>query len=138
MAAKAFVPTPGKIGLLKGIFQEGDVYKIALYSSVIGLNEGTDVYTTTNEAMGVNYEAGGKVLDGYQVTTDQDAAILDFDDPVWLNSTISARGALIYNASKGNRALCVLDFDALFTSSNGAFRLQFPPPTKATGLIKIR
>lgn len=138
MAAKAFIPNPAKLALLQGIHQQGDVYKIALYSSVIGLNEGTDVYVTANEAMGVNYEAGGRVLDGYQVTTDQDAAILDFDDPVWLNSTISARGALIYNASKGNRSLCVLDFDALFTSSNGAFRLQLPPPTKATGLIKIR
>lgn len=138
MAARAFITTSAKADLIRGVHQEGDVYKIALYSSMVGLNEGVQQYTTMNEAIGANYDAGGRVLDGYQVTVDQDTAVLDFDDPIWLNSTISARGALIYNSSKGNKALAVLDFDALFTSSNGAFRLQMPPPTKATGLIKIR
>ena len=123
---------------LKGVHQPGDVYKMALYSSTVALHEGVDVYIPDNEAMGIGYDAGGKILTGYSVTADQGTGILDFEDPVWLNSTISARGALVYNASKGNRAIVFINLGDLFTSSNGAFRVQLPPPVKETGFIRLR
>lgn len=127
-----------KLDFIRGVHTPADTYKMALYSSTIGLNEAAGEYTTANEVVGMGYEAGGKILLGYQALQDQDAAIITFADPIWMNSTISARGALVYNATQGNRALVFINFGELFTSSNGPFRVQLPPATKATGFIRLR
>lgn len=65
-------------------------------------------------------------------------AILDFTtDPTWTSATITARGALIYNSSKTNKAVCVLDFGSDITSTAGTFTVQFPAATAAAGLVRI-
>jgi hypothetical protein len=114
-----------------------DVYKIALFTSAAALSKATATYAATGESSGAGYTAGGATLTGFAVTLDTDTAILDFADPSWANATITARGALIYNSSRANRAVAVLDFGADITSTNGTFTVTLPAPAAATGVIKM-
>jgi hypothetical protein len=116
-----------------------DVYKIALYTSTATLSKSTTVYSATNEvANSGSYAAGGITLAGFTVTLDTDTAILDWTtDPVATTATITARGALIYNSSRSNKAVAVLDFGADITSTAGNFTVAFPAAAAATGLIRI-
>ena len=83
-------------------------------------------------------QAGGQTLSGFSVTTSGTTAILDFTtDPSWANATITARGALIYNSSKANKAVYVLDFGSDISSTNGAFTVTFPTPDATNGLIRL-
>lgn len=129
-----------KLDTVNGVHQPGDVYKIALYTSVAGLSETTTTYSAANEVAETaqsKYVAGGMTLTGRTATLDQGIAVIDWDDPVWANSSIKARGALIYNASKGNKALVAMDFGGEVESRNGPFAVRFPPATAATGLITL-
>ena len=115
-----------------------DVYKIALFTSAATLSKSTTAYAATNEVSGTGYSAGGATLSGFSVTLDTDTAILDWtSDPSWAASTITARGALIYNSSRSNKAVAVLDFGADITSTNGTFTVTFPAATAAAGLIRF-
>lgn len=124
--------------LFAGTHVAADVYKIALFTSSATLSAGTTVYATTNEVVGTGYTAGGNTLAGYQTLIDTGVAILDWTtDPTWATSTITARGAMIYNSTKTNKALAILDFGADITSTAGTFTVTFPLPAAATGLIRI-
>ena len=121
--------TSAKAEFLNGIHLSTDTYKIALYTSSATLDASTTAYTTTGEVVGTGYTAGGATLSGFNVTTSGTTAILDWTtDPSWANATITARGALIYNASKSNKALCVLDFTSDKTSTDGTFAVTLPTP----------
>ena len=103
-----------KAELLGGIHDlDTDTIKIALFTSAATLSAATTAYSTSNEASGTNYTAGGNTLTGAAISLDGTTAIVDFADTTWADSTITARQALIYNASKANRAIAVIDFDAL-------------------------
>ncbi len=124
--------------ILQGVHAAADVYKLALYPSAATLNKSTTVYSSANEvANGNGYTTGGQTLTGFAVSLDGDTAILDFADPSWPGATITARGGLIYNSSKSNKAVAVLDFGADIVSTNGAFDVQMPAPAAATGLVRI-
>ena len=115
-----------------------DVFKIALFTSAATLSKATTAYAATNEVVGTGYTAGGVTLAGFAASLDTDTAILDWTtDPSWLTSTITARGALIYNSTKANKAVAVLDFGADITSTADTFLLTLPLPAAATGLIKL-
>lgn len=115
---------------------ETDVLKIALYTGAASLNAGTTVYTVTGETSGTGYTAGGKTLTGVTLTTDGTTVLLDFSDVVWTPATFTARGALIYNSSKSNKAIAVLDFGADKTAVN-TFTVQMPANTVSTALIRF-
>lgn len=130
--------TSAKSEFLQGTHTSADTYKIALFTSSATLDATTTAYAATNEVSGTGYTAGGTTLTGFSVTTSGTTAILDFtSDPSWANSTITARGALIYNSSKTNKAIAVYDFGSDKTSSNGTFTVQFPTPDAANGLLRI-
>jgi len=116
-----------------------DVYKIALYTSAATLSKATTAYSATNEVGNSGtYAAGGLTLVGFTASLDTDTAILDWTtDPQWTGATITARGALIYNSSRSNKALAVLDFGADITSTAGTFTVALPSPTAAAGLIRV-
>ena len=131
------IPTSFKAEILQGIHDSADTYKIALYTSAATLGAPTTAYTTTNEVSGVGYTSGGQTLSGFSVTTSGTTAILDFTtDPSWENATITARGALIYNASKANKAVMVLDFGSDKSNSEGTFTIRLPLPDATNGLIR--
>lgn len=138
MAITQAIPTSFKAEILQGIHDGADTYKMALYTSAATLGAATTTYTTTNEVTGTGYTAGGVTLSGFNVTTSGTTAILDFTtDPFWENATITARGALIYNSSKSNKAVYVLDFGSDITSTNGTFAVTLPAPDVANGLIRL-
>ena len=119
----------------------GNTFKIALYTSSASLGAGTTAYSATNEVSGTNYSAGGNTLTNVTPTTSSTTALTDFADTTWSSSTITARGALIYNSStaagSANRAVVVLDFGADKTSTNGDFVIQFPAAGASTAIIRI-
>ena len=139
MAITTAVCTSFKSDLLAGTHLAADTYKIALYTNAATLGAGTTAYSATNEvAAGGGYSAGGATLSGYQVVTDGTTVILDWTtDPTWPASTITARGALIYNSSRSNKAVAVFDFGSDITSTAGTFTATLPAATAAAGLVKL-
>jgi hypothetical protein len=113
-----------------------DTLKIALYTANASLNENTTAYSTSNEVVGTGYTAGGKTLTGVTVLTADTTAYVDFADPSWDPANFTARGALIYNASKSNKAIAVLDFGADKTATT-TFTVQMPANTATSALIRI-
>ncbi len=138
MAITQAIPTSFKAEILQGIHDSADTYKMALYTSVATLGTSTTAYSATNEVVGTGYTIGGTTLSGFNVTTSGTTAILDFaTDPSWANASITARGALIYNSSKSNKAVYVLDFGSDITSTNGTFAVTLPVPDATNGLIRL-
>lgn len=124
--------------LLKGIHDfTTDTFKAALYTNSATLGPSTTVYTTSNEASGGGYTAGGNTLTGVSVSLSQGVAYVDFSDTTWTASSFSARAALIYNSSKANRAVAVYEFGEVKTVSSGNFQLQFPPASPAEAVVRI-
>lgn len=115
----------------------GDVFKIALYTSAANLGASTTVYTTSSEVVGTGYTAGGNTLTNITPVASGTTALTDFNDTSWSTSTITARGALIYNSSKANRAVCVLDFGADKVTSAGTFSIVFPTADSSNAIIRI-
>lgn len=111
--------------ILTGVHTPQDVYRIALYVADADLSERTTAYTTKNEVQGQGYGAGGLTLAGYKAV--QDTLSIEWANPVWPITTITARGALIYNFTKQNRAVAVLDLGKNFISTNGEFKITLPP-----------
>ena len=114
-----------------------DVIKIALYTSASSIGPDTTVYTVTDEVTGTGYVAGGNTLTGVTVLLSGTTAYVDFADSTWAASAITARGALLYNNSKSNKAIAVLDFGADKTSTGTPFVVQMPTNTATTALIRI-
>jgi hypothetical protein len=112
-----------------------DVIKIALYTANANLNADTTVYSASNEASGGNYVAGGAILTPVTVSssTSDATAYVGFPNYSW-TGTITARCALIYNSSKANRAIAVLDFGSDKTSTT--FTITMPANTSTTALIR--
>lgn len=114
-----------------------DTIKIALYTSSATLGASTTVYTTSDEVVGTGYTAGGNTLTGATVSLSGTTAFVDFSDTTWSTATITARGALIYNSSKSNKAIAVLDFGGDKTSTAGNFTVQFPTNDASSAIIRI-
>ena len=119
-------------------YLDTDSIKLALYTNAASLSDGTTIYTTSNEVVGTGYSAGGVVLTGIDVTTDSSVAVVSITDAVISASTMTARGALIYNASQSNKAIAVFDFGADKSSTAGDFTIQFPAAAAATAIIRIK
>jgi hypothetical protein len=113
-----------------------DTLKFALYTSAASLGPSTTVYTATGEVTGTGYTAGGVVLTNVVLTTGGTTAYLTFDNPTWSGASFVCRGALIYNVSKANKAIAVLDFGADKTAS-GTFVVQLPTPSATTAIIRF-
>jgi len=97
----------------------------------------SDVTGNTDEAVGTNYTAGGQSLDSPVISLDGSTAIVDFADEVFVDLTISADGAILYNASQGNKAIAVFDFGGTVTSTSGDFTLVFPTADASSAVIRI-
>lgn len=118
-----------KLDFLKGLHQPNDEYKIALYTDRADINSATQRYTYAEEVQAQGYEAGGVVLQGYKAGIIDDIAYITFNVADWQNSSIAARGGMIYNATKGSAAIVVVDFGETMKSSVGLFRVEFPVPS---------
>lgn len=113
-----------------------DTLKLALYTASANLSQSTTVYTPTGEVVGTGYLPGGIPITGAQVLLSGTTAYVTFDNPVWANASFTCRGGLIYNETKANRAIAVLDFGADKTAS-GTFTIQMPAATATTALLRF-
>ena len=136
----------------------GSTFQIALYTNSAAGNNGfngtsTDMdetiknYSSNNEVTGTGYVAKGKTLDRVNPTTGQAAggspattAYTSFlsSSAIWASSTITARGALIFNDTASNDAsVIVLDFGSDKSSSSGDFKVVFPTAAAGSAIIRI-
>ena len=116
----------------------GSTFNLALYTSSSSLGAGTTSYTTSNEVSGTGYTAKGASLTRVDPSNDGTTAITDFSDLTFSSSTITARGALIFNDSaSGDPAVCALDFGSDKSSSSGDFTIQFPAADASNAIIRI-
>jgi hypothetical protein len=117
----------------------GNTFKIALFTSSATLGASTTTYTgATNEvASGGGYTTGGNTLTNITPTTSGTTAFADFVDTTWSASTITANGALIYNANASNASTVVLAFGSDKSSSSGDFTIVFPTADASSAIIRI-
>jgi hypothetical protein len=128
--------TSFKAQLYQGIHDlTTDVIKIALYTASANLNEDTTVYSATNEVPNTGtYAAGGAQLTPITVSSSEYTAFVGFPDISWTGA-ITARGALIYNSSQGNKSIAVLDFGS-DKISTVTFTITMPANTATAALIR--
>jgi hypothetical protein len=120
-----------------------DTLRMALYTAFSDIGQLTTVYTAANEVpTGNGYTAGGVVMTGVTISTqttgpDAGTVYVDFADVSWPGANFTARGALIYNTTRSNKSVAVLDFgsDKTFTSTNNT--VTMPANTATTALIRF-
>ena len=115
----------------------GNTFRMALYTDSASFTAATTAYTSSNEISGTNYTAKGNSLTRVDPTTSGTTAYTDFADTSWSTATFTARGALIYNVTNGNRAVLVLDFGADKTVTAGTFTITFPTADASNAIIRI-
>lgn len=111
-----------------------DTIKIALYTANANLDADTTVYSTLNEVVASGYTAGGQVMTGVALNTSGYTVYVNWANVSW-TSSLTARCALIYNASKGNKSVAVLDFGSDKTSTS-TFTITMPANTPTSALIR--
>jgi nucleoside-specific outer membrane channel protein Tsx len=127
--------TSFKAQLYQGIHDlTTDEIKIALYTASANLNEATTVYSSTNEVVATGYTAGGEVLTPVTVNSSGFTAYVGFPNVSW-SAALTARCALIYNATQGNKSIAVLDFGSDKTSTT-TFTITMPANTASAALIR--
>ena len=140
MAITQAMATSFKVQLLNGQHNfSANTFKLALYTSSATLNENTTAYSSSNEvASAGNYSAGGNTLSvSVTPTNTGNVAFISFTNSSWANATITANGALIYNANLANAAVCVLAFGGDKTSTNGTFAVNFPTADANNAIIRL-
>lgn len=115
----------------------GDTFKMALYSNTATLDASTTAYTATGEVTGTNYTAGGVSLTNVDPASSGTTGYTQFGNATFTNVTLTARGALVYNSSKLNRAVCVLDFGSDKTATAGDFVVTMPTNNSTSALLRL-
>ena len=139
--------TSFKVELLQAVHNFGptsaNTFKIALYTAASSVGPNTTVYTTSDEVVGAGYVAGGNTLvintsptsglNNLSVPT----AYISFATTSWPASSFTARGALIYNSTQGDKSVAVLDFGADKTVSNDTFQIIFPTADATSAIVRL-
>ena len=115
----------------------GNVFKLALYVATANLGADTTVYTSTGEASGTNYTAGGIALTNITPLAANGTGYWSFDDATFSNVTLTCTGALIYNSTNGNRAVCALNFGQTITKTASNLVITFPPMGATDSVLRI-
>ena len=117
----------------------GDTLRMALYTDAANLGPLTTAYTAAGEASGAGYVAQGVVLTNVVRGGDNARTTwLQFDNPQFPPGNYAAAGALIFNASKANRAVAVLNFGSTKTADPlRTLNVMLPPATASTALLRL-
>jgi hypothetical protein len=113
-----------------------DTIKIALFNANADLTASTTVYSTNQEVTGTGYTAGGNTLTGATVRSSGTTAYVSFDNTTWSSASFTCRGALIYNSSKANRSVAVLNFGSDKIVANGTLTIEFPTNDVTSAIIR--
>jgi len=119
-----------------------DTLYMALYTAFSDIGQLTTEYTAVNEVTGTGYTAGGVVVTGATLNTqttgpNAGTVYVNFDNVSWPGANFIARGALIYNTSKSNKSVAVLDFGADKTFSSTSNTVTMPVNSATTALIRF-
>lgn len=132
--------TSAKVDALTAIVPNADTIKAALYLATATINAATTVYTTTGEASGSGYTAGG--INTTHATAASSTGTTAFWTPTsgpltFSNVTLTAFDCvLLYNSSQANRAIAAYTFGSqTVTAAN--FTLTYPTNDATTGLLRI-
>ena len=138
MSITQTVCTSFKVQLLSGIHDfSSDTIKLALFQSTADLGASTTVYSSTGESSGTGYTAGGANLTVIDPISTGTTAIVDFSDLTFSTVSLTARGALVYNSTKGNKAICVLDFGSDRIRVAADLVVTFPSADAVNAIIRI-
>ena len=113
-----------------------DTIKIALFNANADLLASTTAYSTSQEVTGTGYTAGGNTLTGATVRSSGTTAYVSFDNTSWSSASFTSRGALIYNSSKANRSIAVLNFGSDKIVANGTLTIEFPSNDVTSAIIR--
>ena len=113
-----------------------DTIKIALFNANADLSASTTVYSTNQEVTGTGYTAGGNTLTGATVRSSGTTAYVSFDNTSWSSASFTSRGALIYNSSKANRSIAVLNFGSDKIVANGTLTIEFPSNDVTSAILR--
>jgi len=139
MAITQAVCNSFKQELLQGLHDlDGNTLKLALFTSSATLDASTTAYSTTNEASGTGYTAGGETVTSVAVSLSGTTAFVDFADVSFTSATISdAAGALLYNSSVSDKAIAVIDFGSIKSVTGGTLTVTLPSANATNALIRI-
>ena len=144
MAITSAICTSFKVELLKGVHDftatTGDAFKIALYDSDATLGASTTAFSTSEEitnTSGTAYTSGGATLTSVTPVASSTTAVCDFADVSYTSASFTANGALIYNSSDSNAAVCAIAFGSDKTATNGTFTIQFPTADATNAIIRL-
>lgn len=131
--------TSFKVDILEGKQNiASDTLKMSLYTAYASLGPDTTAYTSDNEINGTGYTAGGQTLSNVTINSGSNTVYVSFDNVVWNPAQFTTRGALIYNSTKSNASIAVLDFGAdKIQTGNNTFTVTLPPDTESSALIRI-
>jgi hypothetical protein len=113
-----------------------DTIKIALFNANADLSASTTAYSTNQEVTGTGYTAGGNTLTGATVRSNGTTAFVSFDNTSWSSASFTSRGALIYNSSKANRSVAVLNFGSDKIVANGTLTIEFPTNDVTSAILR--
>ena len=144
MAITSAICTSFKVELLKGVHNftatTGNTFKIALYDSDATLGASTTAFSTSEEitnTSGTAYTSGGATLTSVTPVASSTTAVCDFADVSYTSASFTANGALIYNSSDSNAAVCAIAFGSDKTATNGTFTIQFPTADATNAIIRL-
>ena len=144
MAITSAICTSFKVELLKGVHNftatTGNTFKIALYDSDATLGASTTAFTTSEEitnTSGTAYTSGGATLTSVTPVASSTTAVCDFADVSYTSASFTANGALIYNSSDSNAAVCAIAFGSDKTATNGTFTIQFTTADATNAIIRL-
>ena len=131
--------TSFKVDMLNGKQNvASDTLKMALYTAYATLDQDTTAYTPANEISGTGYTVGGKTLSNVTINSGSNTVYVSFSNVVWDPAQFTTRGALIYNSTKSNASIAVLDFGSdKIQTGNNTFTVILPPDTQSSALIRI-
>ena len=136
----------------------GDTFKFVMYTNSQAGNDSLGGSSSTMDATVTAYNTGGTSSNEISNTGDysQGGGTLTRVDPSLKSTstattqfanltfgsgdsvvTLTARGALIYNSTNSNKAVCVLDFGSDKSASSGTFTVIFPTNDASIALIRI-
>ena len=144
MAITSAICTSFKVELLKGVHNftatTGNTFKIALYDSDATLGASTTAFSTSEEitnTSGTAYTSGGATLTSVTPVASSTTVICDFSDVSFSSASFTANGALIYNSSASNVAVCAIAFGSDKTATNGTFTIQFPTADATNAILRL-
>lgn len=126
----------------KEIDWDSDTIKVALLTNAYTPNQdGHDYFddVVANQVTGTGYTSGGNTLANKTNTynSSTNVIVLDADDTTWASSTITARYAVIYDATPATDAtrplIGYVDFGSDQSSSNGNFTITWD----STGIVRV-